>query len=96
MDVREKAEEVRKWDEARPGFKGEHWLVAGAGLLALRRAGRSRSFVGRMLGRVVGGALLARAASGRDGLFGTLARAGAASTPAGLFSKLHGQGDKAR
>jgi hypothetical protein len=46
---------------------------------ALRAAGRSRGLVGRTLGRAVGSALIARAASGRDGVVGKLARvAGAA------------------
>ena len=66
---------AQQWDAARPGFRGEHWLVLGAGLLALRGASRSRSFLGRALARTVGGALVARAASGRDGVVGKLARA---------------------
>ena len=74
MTLRQKIQDIQQWDAARPGFKGEHWLVLGAGLLALRAAGRSRGVVGRTLGRAVGSALIARAASGRDGVAGKLAR----------------------
>lgn len=79
MTLRQKIQHFQQWDAARPGFKGEHWLVLGAGLLALRAAGRSRGLMGRTVGRALGSALLARAASGRDGVVGRLARvAGAA------------------
>ena len=61
-------ESAKAWDDARPSFPGEHWLVLGAGLLLMSRAGRSRSFVGRLLGRAVATALIGRAASGRDGI----------------------------
>lgn len=79
MNLRQKINDARQWDAARTGFPGEHWLVLGAGLLALRTASRSRGFVGRTLGRMVGGALIARAASGRDGLAGKAARVATAS-----------------
>lgn len=75
MNLRQTLRNAQQWDAARPGFRGEHWLVLGAGLLALRGARRSRSLLGRALARTVGGALLARAASGRDGVVGKLARA---------------------
>lgn len=74
MTLRHKIRDIQQWDAARPGFKGEHWLVLGAGLLALRTAGRSRGVVGRTVGRALGSALIARAASGRDGVVGKLAR----------------------
>lgn len=74
MNLRQTLRNAQQWDAARPGFRGEHWLVLGAGLLALRSARRSRSWVGRALARTVGGALVARAASGRDGVVGKLAR----------------------
>lgn len=77
MGLRQKINDLRHWDAARPSFPAEHWLVLGAGLLALRGAGRSRGLIGRMVGRAVGGALIARAASGRDGMVGRLARASA-------------------
>jgi hypothetical protein len=80
MTLRQKIQDIQQWDAARPGFKGEHWLVLGAGLLALRAAGRSRGLMGRTLGRALGSALLARAATGRDGVVGKLTRVAAAAS----------------
>ncbi len=71
-DLSDKLQNLRQWDKKRPGFPGEHWLALGAGMLILGRAGRSRSFLGRMAGRAIGAALMARAASGRDGPLGKL------------------------
>ena len=59
---------VRQYDQRRPGFKGEHWLVLGAGVAALLAARRSPSPLRRTIGSALGSALLYRAASGRDGL----------------------------
>ena len=66
--------DVKQWDHQRPSLPGEHWLVLGAGLLVLSRAGRSRSLLGRLAGQAIGGAFLARAATGRDGIVGKMAR----------------------
>lgn len=63
---------AQQWDKARPGFPGEHWLVFGAGVLLMHRSGLSRHWVGRTLGRAAGAALVARAASGQDGVLGKL------------------------
>ena len=52
--------DVKQYDERRPGFAGEHWLVLGAR--------RSPSPWRRSVGSALGSALLYRAASGRDGL----------------------------
>jgi len=60
--------QLKAYDEARPSFPGEHWLVLGAGLALLMASRRSRSFVARTAGSALGSALLYRAASGRDGL----------------------------
>ncbi len=60
--------ELKNYDERRPGFPGEHWLVLGAGLAVLVASRRSRSWVKRTAGSALGSALLYRAASGRDGL----------------------------
>ena len=70
MKISDKLQDLQQWDKSRAGFPGEHWLALGAGLLVMRSAGRSRSFLGRMLGRTIGGALMARAATGRDGVLG--------------------------
>lgn len=64
--------DAQQWDKARPGFPGEHWLVFGAGVLLMHRSGRSRSWISRTLGRAAGAALVARAASGQDGVLGKL------------------------
>lgn len=58
---------LREMDRRRAGIPGEHFLVAALGT-SLLNAARRRSGVGRLLSLVAGGALLARAASGRDGL----------------------------
>ena len=71
MKISDKLQDLQQWDKNRKGFPGEHWLALGAGLLVMNRAGRSRSFLGRMLGRTLGGALMARAATGRDGPLGS-------------------------
>lgn len=60
--------QVKEYDERRPGFKGEHWLVLGAGVAALLASRRSPSPLRRTVGSALGSALLYRAASGREGL----------------------------
>lgn len=60
--------QAKEFDENRPGFPGEHWLVLGAGVAVLMASRRSRSFSMRTAGSTLGSALLYRAASGRDGL----------------------------
>lgn len=72
MNLSDKLQDFKQWDNRRPSFPGEHWLALGAGMLVMRSAGRSRSFLGRMAGRALGAALMARAASGRDGPLGKL------------------------
>lgn len=59
---------IKEYDENRPGFPGEHWLVLGAGLAMLLASRRSSSFLVRTAGSVVGSALMVRAASGSEGL----------------------------
>jgi len=61
---------LRSMDQQRPGFPGEHWVVAAAGASLLRSAFRRRTRTGRVLSLLTAGALLYRAASGRDGLAG--------------------------
>ena len=72
MNLPEKIQDLKQWDNRRQGIPGEHWLTLGAGMLLMKRAGRSRSFLGRMVGRSLGAALMARAASGRNGPLGKL------------------------
>ena len=59
---------VSDYDERRPSFAGEHWLVLGAGIVVLMASRRSPSFLWRTAGSTLGSVLLYRAASGRDGL----------------------------
>lgn len=59
---------IKAADDARPGFKGEHWLVLGAGMGVWLASRNSPSLAVRTLGLLAGSALVARAASGRDGL----------------------------
>ncbi|WP_447915809.1 hypothetical protein [Delftia acidovorans] len=80
MAISEKIQDLRKWDDSRKRFTGEHWLVLGAGLLALRHARRTESGVGRLVSGALGTALIARAAIGRDGLVGTTERLAAKPT----------------
>ena len=59
---------IKRYDDARPGLPGEHWLVLAAGLGVWLASGRHPSLVVRTLGLMAGTALVGRAASGRDGL----------------------------
>ncbi len=56
--------QLKDFDDRRPSLPGEHWIALGAGALLLLWAARRRSWAtaGAGLG------MLARAASGRDGL----------------------------
>ena len=58
---------LRDFDQRRPSLPGEHFIVGAVGSMLINAA-RRRTGVGRILALVAGGALLARAASGRDGL----------------------------
>jgi hypothetical protein len=59
---------IKRYDEQRPGFPGEHWLVLAAGVGAWLATRRHPSILVKTLGMAAGTALVARAASGRDGL----------------------------
>jgi hypothetical protein len=59
---------IKRYDDARPGFPGEHWIVLGAGVGAWLATRRSPSVVVQTLGMLAGTLLVARAASGREGL----------------------------
>ena len=68
-------EKVVEFDRNRKSFPGEHFIVAAVGSMLLNGA-RRRTGVGRWLRVLAGGALLARAASGRDGLARAFREAG--------------------
>jgi hypothetical protein len=59
---------IKRYDDERPGFPGEHWIVLGAGVGLWLATRRHRSAVVQTLGVLGATALAARAASGRDGL----------------------------
>ena len=58
---------LREADRSRPGVPGEHWITLGAGAGLLRWAGRTASPWLRAAALIVGGLLVLRALSGRDG-----------------------------
>ena len=62
------AQRLKKWDEQRSDFPGEHLVVAGVGLALFLMAGKSSSPLKKMLLTAVGTAALTRAASGRGGV----------------------------
>ena len=63
---------LKRFDDERPGFPGEHWLVLSAALWLLARP--SASPLARALSIAAALALVYRAASGRDGLAGWWSR----------------------
>lgn len=56
---------IKRFDEARPGFPGEHWAALGAGIGIWLATRRHPAFAVRLLGSVVGTIAVARAATGR-------------------------------
>ena len=60
--------QVKRLDETRPGIPGEHLFALGMGLAAWWLTRRHASFIVRAIGLGVGGALIGRSASGRDGI----------------------------
>ncbi|WP_199748446.1 hypothetical protein [Candidimonas sp. SYP-B2681] len=59
---------LKKIDNERPDFPGEHMMVFALGTLLLWRARRSASPISRALMATLGSAAIARAASGRGGI----------------------------
>lgn len=68
LDEPSTLQKIKAADEARPGFPGEHWLVLGIGVALWQVTRRSPNFLVRTLGALGATTLVARAASGRDGL----------------------------
>lgn len=66
--TREYVRELKRYDEQRDNFPGEHVIVLAAGAFLLWSAGHRRSMLARMAMTAVGGALVGRAASGRGGV----------------------------
>ena len=61
-------QKIKRYDDAREGIPGEHWMVLAAGVSAWLLTRRHPSVMVRTLGLLAGTALAGRAASGRDGL----------------------------
>ena len=61
-------EKIKAADEARPGFPGEHWLVLALGIAVWQFTRKHRYWAVRTAGGLAASALVARAASGREGL----------------------------
>lgn len=66
--TRQYVRELKRYDERRDDFPGEHIIVLAAGAFLIWSAGRRRSMLTRMAMTAVGGALVGRAASGRGGV----------------------------
>ena len=61
-------EKIKRAGEAREGFPGEHWLVLAIGIGLWQVTRRHRNVFVRTLGGLGASMLVARAATGRDGL----------------------------
>jgi hypothetical protein len=61
-------EKIKAADEARPGFPGEHWVVLGLGVAVWQFTRKDRRWYVRALGGLLATTLVARAASGREGM----------------------------
>jgi hypothetical protein len=61
-------QQLRTYDRQREGVPGEHWATLAMGVAALVSAERCRTPWMKWAAYAAGGALLVRAASGRDGL----------------------------
>jgi uncharacterized membrane protein len=59
--------QILEFDRRRPSFPGEHFIVAAVGASLVKSATHRRGLAA-LVTLLLGGALLARAASGRDGL----------------------------
>ena len=61
-------EKIKRADERREGFPGEHWLVLGLGIALWHFTRRDRRWIVRAAGALGASMMAARAASGREGL----------------------------
>ena len=68
MSLLSKLAEIKRRDDRRPGFAGEHLITFGAGALLLLASSRARGPALRWIGRTLGTSFIARSAAGRDGL----------------------------
>ena len=68
LDEPSALEKIKAADEAREGFPGEHWLVLALGIAVWHFTRKDRRWYVRTAGGFAATALVARAASGREGL----------------------------
>lgn len=68
MSILSKLTELKRRDDRRPGFPGEHLITFGVGALLLAVSSRARGPAMRWIGRTLGTSFIARSAAGRDGL----------------------------
>ena len=61
-------EQLKAADAARPGFPGEHWIVLALGAAMWQLTRKHPSWIVRTTGSFLAATLVARAASGRQGL----------------------------
>ena len=61
-------QQLKNFDDARPGIPGEHLFALGMGLAAWWLTRRHSSLIVRTIGLGLGTAMVGRAASGRDGI----------------------------
>jgi len=68
MSLLSKLAEIKRRDDRRPGFPGEHLVTFGLGALLLVAGGRARGPAMRWVARTLGTSFIARSAAGRDGV----------------------------
>jgi hypothetical protein len=68
LDEPSPLEKIKAADEARPGFPGEHWLILALGIALWQFTRKHRNWAVRTAGGLGASAMVARAASGRQGL----------------------------
>lgn len=64
----DKPDAIKRYDNPRPLFPGEHWIALVGGIAAWLLTRRQRSLAVRTLGTFIGATLVARAAHGRRNL----------------------------
>ena len=68
LDEPSTLQKIKAADEAREGFPGEHWLVLAIGIAVWQFTRKDRRWIVRTVGGLAATTLVARAASGQDGL----------------------------
>jgi hypothetical protein len=68
LDEPSPLQKIKAADEAREGFPGEHWLVLALGVALWQVTRKHRNYLVRTIGALGATTLVARAASGRQGM----------------------------